>query len=236
MKVSYELDLNRIEELIYINPHSPLFAHLSDLLAKRGQIDEAIKICESGLRNYRFYVSGYIMLAMLYRIKGEYKNSFIALKNALTLSPNCPSAIECLIRWKSELEDNSISTDELGIKKVSSYPEKFLNSAPHVIEKIAFDNNITAKDELEKILEKLEKSESLIIKADPSFDLVYEPPKHKETIATETLYAIYISQGLYNEAIHVLERLRDKNPAKKDEYTARIKALTEKIEVSKSII
>ncbi|MBU2446584.1 MAG: hypothetical protein KJ666_13585 [Bacteroidetes bacterium] len=230
MKVSYELDLNRIEELIYINPESPLFANQSELLAMKGKVDEAIKICESGLQKHRFYVSGYVTLAKLYHMKRDYKNSFIALKNALTVSPNCPSAIECLVTWKSELEEVNKSSDHTEQNKYMIRKEKFLNSAPHLIDKIEIDNRVEINNELEQIIEKFEKSDSLIIKADPNFNAVYEPPQKKETIATETLYAIYISQGLYKEAVSVLKRLIEKNPAKRGEYTSKIKAITQKIE------
>lgn len=230
MKVSYELDLNRIEELIYINPGSPLFAHQSELLAMKGKIDEAIKICESGLQKHRFYVSGYVTLAKLFRMKGDYKNSFIALKNALTVSPNCPSALEYLVTWRNELEAVNKSSDHTEQKKELTRKEKFLNSVPHLIDKIEIDNRVEINNELEQIIEKFENSDSLIIKADPNFNLIYKPPPQKETIATETLYAIYISQGLYKEAVSVLKRLIEKNPAKRGEYTAKIKAITQKIE------
>lgn len=230
MKVSYELDLNRIEELIYINPESPLFANQCEFLAMKGKVDEAIKICESGLLKHRFYVSGYVVLAKLFHMKGDYKNSFIALKNALTVSPNCPSALEYLVTWRDELEAVNKSSDHTEKQNDMSRKEKFLNSAPHFIDKIEIDNRVEINNELEQIIEKFEKSDSLIIKADPNFNSVYEPPPQKETFATETLYAIYISQGLYKEAVIVLERLIEKNPARVDEYTSKIKAITQKIE------
>ncbi|MBU2444217.1 MAG: hypothetical protein KJ666_01405, partial [Bacteroidetes bacterium] len=162
MKVSYELDLNRIEELIYINPESPLFANQSELLAMKGKVDEAIKICENGLQKHRFYVSGYVILAKLFRMKGDHKNSFIALKNALTVSPNCPSALEYLVTWRNELEAVNKSSEHTKQQKDMTRKEKFLNSAPHLIDKIEIDDRVEINNELEQIIEKFEKSDSLI--------------------------------------------------------------------------
>ncbi|MBM4175358.1 MAG: hypothetical protein FJ213_04195 [Ignavibacteria bacterium] len=235
MKVSSELDLNRIEELVYISPNSPLFARQAFSLADKGKINEAIKICETGLQKYRFYISGYIILAKLFFEKKDYKSAFVALKNALTIAPNCPAAIECLIEWKEKLDEKSNLPSELDSVDKNLNQKKFLNSTPHVIEKIDIQNKIKIKDELERILEKFEKSNSLVIKADPTFNMIYEPPPHKEVIATETLCAVYLSQGLYKEAVSVLERLQEKDPSKKGEYTAKIQALKEKLEISKSI-
>ncbi len=235
MKVSNELDLNRIEELIYINPTSPLFARQASFLAQKGKISEAVKICETGLQKYRFYISGYIILADLFFKKEDYKSAFVTLKNALTIAPNCPAAIEYLIEWRKKLDEknNHPNTQDSVDKNLNQ--RNFLHSTPHVIEKIDIENKIKIKNELESILEKFEKSNSLVIKADPSFNIVYEPPPHKEVIATETLYAVYLSQGLYKEAVSVLERLQEKNPMKNEEYASKIQAIKEKIEISKSV-
>lgn len=213
MKLSYDLDLNRLREFISNNPDSPLFARYADVLFKKGLINEAIIVIEKGLKKYQLYSTAYIVYAKILMHKGRDDEALENLQKVLKLSPNCQTAKflidkilnkQFLFRMKG---DNS-ETQTSSILKREKQPEK---------------------SDVEKILEKFQNTDSLIIKADPDFNKIYQPPEETPEIITETMYHILLNQGLFDKAYQVLKKLILKNPSRKDYYERQIEFLKTKI-------
>jgi len=213
MKYSHELSLERIRDLMKLNPNSPLFARYADLLLQKGLTNEALIIVENGLKKYKLYSTAYIVYAKILLEKGRDEEALEALKKVLKLSPSCQAA-QMMIdkithkdfrkRMKGEDED---STSEPFIRK-----RKPVN-----------------KNEIEAIIEKFENANSLIIKADPNFDKEYRPPEETPEIVTETMYHILVNQGFYEKAYNVLQKLVLKNPSRRDYYEQQLNWIKQKI-------
>ncbi len=249
MKISYDLDLDRIKFLFSQNPDSPLFARLGDLLGNKGMISEGIKICEEGIKKHRFYISAYLTLSNLYRKNGDLEKAFQTVRNALKISPNCFSAVKLheelkkILKEKEEKKlniveekDSNEEESELVKLKSSNLPKDSHGAAgQYVIDKIQLDDKTEKGNNIEKIINRLSKAGSLIIKADPNFNKIYRPPKPSNGIITETLFHIYYNQGLFEESLRILRQLLEKNPARSIYYRKKIKEIEEKVELMKSL-
>ncbi len=213
MKISYDLDLNRIREIIERNPDSPLFARYADLLLKKGMINEALKVVQGGLKKHKLYTTAYLVYAKILFQKGRDKEALENLQKVLTLSPNCQTAKFLIDRI---------------LNKQFLFRMKGEQSFSHS-ESILRKRKMVEKSEIEQIMEKLENANSLIIKADPNFDKLYEPPNETPEVITETMYHILVNQGLFEKAYKILQKLIHKNPSRKDYYEKQMEFLKSKI-------
>lgn len=213
MKLSYDLDLNRLREILNRNPNSALFARYADLLFKKGLINEAMIVVENGLKKYKLYSTAYIVYAKILMQKGRDDEALENLKKVLNLTPNCQTAqflIDKILNKKFSIrmkgESSEIQTESILKRKKQ-----------------------VEKNDVEEILEKFQNADSLIIKADPNFNKTYEPPDETPEIVTETMYHILINQGLFEKAYNVLRKLIHKNPSRSDYYNQQLVWLEEKL-------
>lgn len=213
MRSSFNLNLDRIREIIQSNPDSPLFARYAELLFQKGLINEALIVIENGLKKHKLYSTAYIVYAKILLQKGRDDEAIENLKKVLKLSPSCPSA--------KFMIDKITHKD---FRKRMKGEEKTTSTEPYIRKR-----KPVTKNEIENIIEKLENADSLIIKADPNFDKQYQPPDETPEIVTETMYHILVNQGFYEKAYNVLQKLILKNPTRKDYYEQQLKWLKEKI-------
>lgn len=200
MKRTFEFDLDRFREVLRENSNTPMFARFADVLGKKGLINDAIRICEFGIKRNKFYSTAYIVLAKLYLMKGEKELALKNLNKAKNLSPFCP-AVKLMIE---KIQKNNKIT--VGNKK------DLKKTQTETLSDSKSSQSDSTSNEIEAIIEKLNKAESLIIKADPNFDKFYEQPKVNVEIITETMYHVYVNQGHFREAYKVLLKLMDKYP------------------------
>ncbi len=97
MKLSYDLDLNRLREILNRNPNSALFARYADLLFKKGLINEAMIVVENGLKKYKLYSTAYIVYAKILMQKGRDDEALENLKKVLNLPPELSDSYNFLI-------------------------------------------------------------------------------------------------------------------------------------------
>ena len=75
----YGLLLNNLKQYVCNNPGTILFARLAEDLINNGKINEAIQVCELGLKINPNYAPGYFVLSLALRKqrkKGEAAHSF----------------------------------------------------------------------------------------------------------------------------------------------------------------
>ncbi|MCX8056033.1 MAG: hypothetical protein N3F03_00300 [Ignavibacteria bacterium] len=212
MKISYDLDLNRLREYLSKNPNSPLFARYADVLFNKGLVNEALIVIENGLKKFKLYSTAYIVHAKILMQKGRDEEALLALKKVLKLSPNCQTAQFLIDKITNKEFRSRMKGEQTETQSASILKRKQIQ-----------------KSDLEEILEKFENAETLIIKADPNFDKVYEPPNETPEIVTETMYHILVNQGLFDKAYNILIKLMQKNPSRKDYYEKQLELLKSKI-------
>ena len=214
MKISYHIDLDRLRKILTKNPNSPLFARYAEQLMKKGLINEAMTICENGIKRHKFYSTGYIVLARIYLSKGREKEAGELLNKVLKLNPFCYTARVLLDKIQSKKFTERIKREETAEKEKVKWLQKYSQKQ---------------KEDIEEILEKLNNAESLIIRADPNFDKYYEPPSDIPEVVTETMYHILINQRLYKKAYELLLKLIDKNPSRRQYYLQQLEWIKTKI-------
>ncbi|WP_457566646.1 tetratricopeptide repeat protein, partial [Caldithrix abyssi] len=82
--------------ILSVGSESILFAHKVDLLIEEDEIDEALELCEEGVKRFPFYAEGYIQLARCYQLKNMNDDAVNAYQQALKLQPNHTKALKGL--------------------------------------------------------------------------------------------------------------------------------------------
>ncbi len=84
------------EFIMSIGSESILFAHKADLLIKKEQIEEALELCEEGVKRFPFYTEGYVQLARAHQLLEQDEQAVEAYKKALFFQPGHAKALKGL--------------------------------------------------------------------------------------------------------------------------------------------
>lgn len=217
MKISYDIDLNRLREFLTKNPDSPFFARYAETLFKKGLVNEALIVIENGLKKYKLYSTAYIVYAKILMHKGRDEEAILSLRKVLKLAPNCQTAKLLMDKILNKQFTLRMKGEQTETQARSLLIKKHVN-----------------KSDIEEILEKFQNADTLIIKADPNFDKIYSPPENAPEIVTETMYNILVNQGLYERALAILLKLFQKNPSRKDYYEKQLEFLRSKLNPNQS--
>lgn len=82
-----EFDIDFLSQKLASNSSSPIFARLADLYLVKGQTEEALKLCEEGVRMHPAYASGFVLLGRCYLTQQNNAKAEKALTRALQLTP-----------------------------------------------------------------------------------------------------------------------------------------------------
>lgn len=179
-------EMEKYREMLSKNPSSRVFAALSELYRKGGMLDEAIKLCLTGINYHPKYMSGRVALGRAYFDKGMYKEAKEELETVVSTTPDNLIANKVLGEihlLEKDLEKakecfervNTISPDDEEIKEKLKIVESggYETPAPdkeELIEGEAVEDDSVIEDA--EILEEVEESESLI--EDETSDIVAE--------------------------------------------------------------
>ena len=200
MNISNKLEMDKfIEE----NPGSIQFPIIADLSLKDKDFKKAEKICTDGLKHHPNNPDGLFILA---QIKRELKNNKSAekiLKNLLKLHSTYPEGLNLLAKIKEALNRSSNTIRSIRIKY-----EKFDFSSE-------FYENKTFKRK-----KKIKNNKSITSFSSSEF----KPLNVSSKLATFTLVDILENQGLYLQAMDVIEMLKEKKSDKNriEKYRKRI--------------
>lgn len=210
---------NQIELELYFADHfdTVLFPVLADLYLKQQDVKRARKVCEIGLKYHENDSAGLFILAQIEKADGNLKDAESALEHALLYSEDHLAAAKMLCEiqtvlgrastrllksWKYVLMlDPNNETAQSFIKKVESggqsKPKKKI---------IQFK-----KDTSQKILKKEKPSpEKAPVSPSSHPETILEPLKVSSRLATFTLVAVLKNQGLFGQALDVLDALEKK--------------------------
>jgi cellulose synthase operon protein C len=76
--------LEYLETRLRDNPKSLLFARLADCYLNRGNTDDALVLCNEGVKHHPYYTTGYFLLAKTHVLRKEYDKAEAALKKVLS--------------------------------------------------------------------------------------------------------------------------------------------------------
>ena len=90
MRATADLDerISKCQALLDQDPSSQIFAALADAYRKKGDLDRAFRICQSGLRTHPAYGSAHIVMAKINLDRGLYDWAETEVKKAIELDNN----------------------------------------------------------------------------------------------------------------------------------------------------
>jgi tetratricopeptide (TPR) repeat protein len=82
-----EKDVQRLEEHIGQNPDSILFARLADAYLSNERVEDAIRLCEDGIKKYPYYTTGHFVLGKGYMADKQFEQAEKEFKRVLLFDP-----------------------------------------------------------------------------------------------------------------------------------------------------
>ena len=210
---------NQIELELYFADHfdTILFPVLAELYLKQNDLKRARKVCDIGLKHHQNDSAGLFIVAQIERLEGNLKEAETALEQVLLFSDDHLAAAEMLCEIQTVLGRAS---------------NRLLKSWKHVLEldlenetALAFIKKVELGDDKKskkKIMKpkKETKSQTVPKKTDlppepkvvprSLLDQQTEPLEVSSRLATFTLVAVLKNQGLFDQALEVLDALEEK--------------------------
>jgi len=112
MQKSLRDEIKYLEKILVEKPNSMLFARLADCYMQMGRLDEAIELCEHGVRLHPNYISGHFVLGKCYVRKKLFDLGEKELKRVIVLDPKYIAAyrelgeLTALNGWQNACETN----------------------------------------------------------------------------------------------------------------------------------
>lgn len=87
MFTKHDKDIQFLENHLKNNPDSILFARLADVYLQTDNVDEAIKLCEEGIKKHPYYATGHFVLGKCYMANKLYEQAEKEFKRVLLFDP-----------------------------------------------------------------------------------------------------------------------------------------------------
>ena len=209
---------NQIELELYFADHfdTILFPVLADLYFRQDDLRRARKVCEIGLKHHENDSAGLFLLAQIEKHEGNLKEAEKLLERVLLVTRDHLFAAEALCEiqtvlgratnrllksWKRVLDLNpKHETAQSFIKKIEGDSEK---QKPKAVTKTR------VKPAVEKEASVPQKPNNNV-PPPPAINDLSEPLKVSSRLATFTLVSVLKNQGLFSQALDVLEALEEK--------------------------
>lgn len=206
-----ENEIAALAEKFARNPTSRIFAPLADAYRRAGRIDEAIDVCQRGLRHHPDYLSGQLVLARTYYDRGDLDMAANVFRQVLAGDARNLIALRALGEIAQAREDSAgaIAWYERALEVEPANPElqerlEGLRSAETLR-----DAGLTETS--------AESAEAAAHIPAPAADKAYDVAERRveepvEEIATVTLAEIYADQGLHARALAIYRRILAEDP------------------------
>ena len=227
--------LKKLEKICNENPTSILFARLADGLLRQGEVARAIEVCRRGLRYRPSYSAGHVVMGKCYHAAGHYEEAHLEFQKVLQLD-----AGHLVARWYMGKIALQLGRDDLALKYFEEAQARDPFS-PELIEQVRKLKGEEVEEEQDngpdsgghEVVADSEAFAQALLEEDVEDDLdalvmslkrESKPGGKAPIIATTTLAELYVSQGLIQEAIAVLEQVIAREPAN-EHLIARLEAL-----------
>tara|TARA_B100000427_G_scaffold329129_1_gene344193 strand:- start:939 stop:1655 length:717 start_codon:yes stop_codon:yes gene_type:complete len=214
------MDLNnQIELELYFADHfdTILFPVLADIYMERNDLNRARKVCEIGLKYHKNNSAGLFILANIEKTEGNLKIAEKILENVLLYSPDHLSAAIELCEIQTVL-GRAASRLLKSWKYVLSLDPYHITAKNFVAKVDSSEKNKKPKDKLipkeKKIKRHHGENKNSSSKKSGSSPVTIEeytdPLKVSPRLATFTLVSVLKNQGLFSQALDVLDALEKK--------------------------
>ena len=209
---------NQIELELYFADHfdTILFPVLADMYLEQGDLKRARKVCDIGLKHHKNNSAGLFILAQVEKAEGNYKETEKALEHVLLYTHYHLAAAEMLCEIQTVLGRASNRLLKSWKHVLALYPEN--KTAQNFISKvegadITPKSKTNPKPQITAAVTPIQKEKPPVIKSPvvpPVSIEPKEPLKVSSRLATFTLVAVLKNQGLFEQALDVLDALEEK--------------------------
>tara|TARA_B100001250_G_C19778426_1_gene780700 strand:- start:245 stop:955 length:711 start_codon:yes stop_codon:yes gene_type:complete len=212
---------NQIELELYFSDHfdTILFPILADAYLKKNDLTRARKVCDIGFNYHKNDISGWYVYAQIEKAEGNLKEAEKALERVILYSNNHLAAAELLCEvqtllgratnrllksWKNVLKLNPNNETALGF--INKVEVKKGNNKKKILKPQKDELSISKPTYNFKLKESFDKD----IVVEKSLDPIHISPR----LATFTLVSVLKNQGLFDQALSVLDSLEMKGENK----------------------
>tara|TARA_X000000950_G_scaffold4741_1_gene4906 strand:- start:1975 stop:2691 length:717 start_codon:yes stop_codon:yes gene_type:complete len=220
------MDLDsQIELEIYFADHfdTILFPVLADLYLKNNELDRARKVCEIGLKHHKNDSAGLFVLANIEKTEGNLKEAEKILEHVLLYAADHLSAAIQLCEIQTVLgraKSRLLKSWKYVLSLDSSHQtaKKFFekNAGTEIVNQNV-KKSISKQKKIK--IQPFEKKKSIVKKVAPpsvTIDEYADPLKVSPRLATFTLVSVLKNQGLFSQALDVLDALEKKGESSSD--------------------
>ena len=216
--------------LIYKNnTNSALFVRTAQYQLENNNIDAAIEILNKGLKVYPDHPVAYLLLGKAYIMLGNYNLAEEFIRKGSSLI-QCRDTYDYYIGEAAKTRDQrsmfNLTRDKLFAKPVAENDSMEQRKA--VLEdhqpKDSKELQNRIDDRFERLVSTVSKVKALD-KKDPEGTETNKNNPETTLLVSETLAEIYCTQGEFNEAINVYEKLIKRDPGKTDYYSKKIEEI-----------
>jgi len=211
---------NQIELELYFADHfdTILFPLLANLYFEQDDLKRARKVCQIGLSHHKDNAEGLFILAKIEKAEGNLKQAEKYLEDVLRYSYDHLIASEMLCEIQTVLGRASSRLLKswqhvLLLNPENQTAKKFIKKVGNNSKKKLKKNKASKKNKAPKKsvipIKKIGNKEKKV-SIDYSTDEIKEPLKVSSRLATFTLVAVLKNQGLYDQALEVLDALEKK--------------------------
>jgi tetratricopeptide (TPR) repeat protein len=208
---STEDELVKFEEkyarILTQDPSSVAFIFLAQVLYKQGKVDKAINVLINGLRYNKKSVTGRFLLGKIYYDRWLIEQAKREFQAVVELAPDNLAACKMLVQIHKSEEAYGKALEIL--RSASAYH-------PHdgsiVSELGEIEASLSAAEKKEKEFKSARESIKTALESKSFEELESGLKQHGKELYTETIADIYISQGLFERACGVLEKMIEIDP------------------------
>lgn len=204
---------NQIELELYFADHfdTVLFPVLADMYLHKNDLKRARKVCDIGLKHHKNDSAGLFILAKINNIEGDYKEAEKLLEQVLTYSKKHLAASEMLCEIQTVL-------GRAPSRLLKSW-KRVLELDPHHEIAKSFIKKVEEPTEVQNIVKKKIKKKIIKTPSIPKLNKtpiqeveseISKPLKVSSKLATFTLVSVLKNQGLFEQALDVLDALENK--------------------------
>lgn len=210
---------NQIELELYFADHfdTILFPVLAELYLNQNDLKRARKVCDIGLKHHQNDSAGLFILAQIEKLEGNLKEAETALEQVLLFTDDHLAAAEMLCEIQTVLGRASNRLLKSWKHVLELDPEN--ETAQAFIQKVELGDDKKPKKKILKpkkdtrsqtVPKKIALPPQPKIASKPLLDQRTEPLQVSSRLATFTLVAVLKNQGLFDQALEVLDALEEK--------------------------
>ncbi len=210
---SHTPEILRLTELLDKTPESRLFVPLAETYLASEQVDEAIQVLSEGIKFHPMFVAARVMLGKVYLEKGAIAEAKEQFEQVIEVAPyNIPSLKGLAAVFRNEGRQDEVKTLYTKILEIDPTDRAaiafFEGAEDQAVDDNTAASGVESHDQQEPVFNSAEENKSAVeVHPDAVADAGQEEPH-----LTQTMAALYISQGLVQEAVEIYEKLLKQNP------------------------